>query len=135
MTDAALRREIGITRLRLAIQVARQAGDTSRALRFVLMGAEAIRSEHNLREFLFDQRRLIVRFAEEVTNRLILRDADRVNKHGSVLAHMIGHFAATKTHISCQSMCSGDCARGSKARWSDYQRRKERDAARAALGV
>jgi hypothetical protein len=99
MPDVAQRREIGSTRLRLAIQVARQAGETSRALRFVLLGAEAIRSSENLRTFLVEQRRLSVRFAEDVVNRLILRDATLIEEHGPILAHMIGSLSGNK-HVS-----------------------------------
>lgn len=123
MPDAAQRREIGSSRLRLAIQVAKQAGATSRALRFVLLGAEAIRSEDNLRAFLVEQRRLSVRFAEDVVNRLILRDSSHIEEHGPILAHMIGNLAGTK-HNSSVLQIQRRLQSWLKVRWDDYEKRK-----------
>jgi hypothetical protein len=58
LPDVAIRREIGIKRLRTAIQVCRTAGNNSRALRFIMMGAEAVHSDDNLRQFLIQHRSL-----------------------------------------------------------------------------
>ena len=52
LPDVAQRREIGIQRLRTAIRVCRTAGNNSRALRFIMMGAEAVNGDDNLRQFL-----------------------------------------------------------------------------------
>lgn len=90
LPDVAQRREIGTQRLRTAIRVCRTAGKTSRALRFIMMGAEAIHSDDNLRQFLIAHRSLSVRFAEESVRRLVLRDPDYVENHGPILLQMIG---------------------------------------------
>ena len=90
LPDVAQRREIGIQRLRTAIQVCRAAGNNSRALRFIMMGAEAVHNNENLRQFLIEHRSLSVRFAEDSVRRLILRDPDHVADLGPILLHLIG---------------------------------------------
>lgn len=91
LPDVAQRREIGTQRLRTAIRVCRNAGNNSRALRFIMMGAEAVHSDDNLRQFLIAHRALSVRFAEDSVRRLILRDPDYVESHGPILLQLIGH--------------------------------------------
>jgi hypothetical protein len=91
LPDVAQRREIDTQRLRTAIRVCRNGGNNSRALRFIMMGAEAVHSDDNLRQFLIAHRSLSVRFAEDSVRRLILRDPDYVESHGPILLQMIGH--------------------------------------------
>ena len=55
VVDSVLRREAELQRLRLAIKVCREAGDVARALRFVLIGAEGIKTETALRPALGSQ--------------------------------------------------------------------------------
>lgn len=83
--DPVLRREAELQRLRLAIKVCRDAGDVPRALRFVLMGAEGIKSEGSLRKLLADNPDLAARFAPETAGRLILSDPDHIEDHGPFL--------------------------------------------------
>lgn len=90
LSDVAQRREIGTQRLRTAIRVCRNAGNNSRALRFIMMGAEAVHSDDNLRQFLIAHRSLSVRFAEDSVRRLILRDPNYIESHGPILLQMIG---------------------------------------------
>ena len=85
VTDPVLRREAELQRLRLAIKVCREAQDVSHALRFVLMGAEGIKSERALRELLADNPDLAARFAPETAGRLILSDPDHIESHGPFL--------------------------------------------------
>ena len=89
VTDPVLRREAELQRVRLAIKVCRDAGDVARALRFVLIGAEGIKTETALRRLLVDNPDLATRFAPETTSRLILSDADRIANHGPVLFHKL----------------------------------------------
>ena len=56
-----------------------------------MMGAEAVHSDDNLRQFLIEHRSLSVRFAEDSVRRLILRDPNYVESHGPLLLQMIGH--------------------------------------------
>ena len=83
--DPVLRREAELRRLRLALEFCREAGDIVRALRFVLIGAEGIKTEAALRRLLAENSDLTARFAYETAGRLILSDADRIKDHGSLL--------------------------------------------------
>ena len=89
VTDPVLRREAELQRLRLAIKVCREAGNVVRALRFVLIGAEGVKTETALRRLLANNPDLAVRFAPETARRLILSDADRVEHHGHLLFHKL----------------------------------------------
>ena len=85
VADPVLRREAELQRLRLAIKVCREAGNVARALRFVLVGAEGIRTETALHQLLVDNPDLAARFAPETARRLILSDAGSVRNHGPLL--------------------------------------------------
>lgn len=83
--DPVLRREAELQRLRLAIKVCREAGDVVRALHFVLIGAEGIKTETALRRLLVENPDLAARFAQETAGRLILSDGKHVEDHGPLL--------------------------------------------------
>jgi hypothetical protein len=87
--DPVLRREAELQRLRLAITVCRQAHDVSRALRFVLIGAEGIKTETALRQMLVANPDMAVNYAEETAGRLILSDPEHVEDHGPFLFHKL----------------------------------------------
>ena len=89
VVDPVLRREAELQRVRLAIKVCREAGDVPRALRFVLIGGEGIKTEAALRRLLVENPDLATRFAPETTSRLILSDADQIANHGPVLFHKL----------------------------------------------
>ena len=89
VADPVLRREAELHRLRLAIKVCRDAGNVARALRFVLIGAEGVKTETALRRLLVDNPDLAARFAPETASRLILSDADHVEEHGPLLFHQL----------------------------------------------
>ena len=83
--DPVLRREAELQRLRLAIKVCHEAEDVVRALHFVLIGAEGIRTETALRRLLVENPDLAARFAQETAGRLILSDGKHVKDHGPLL--------------------------------------------------
>ena len=89
VTDPVLRKEAEFQRLRLAIKVCREAGDTARALRFVLIGAEGVKTETAVRQLLSNNPDLAARFAPETARRLILSDADSIAHHGPLLFHKL----------------------------------------------
>ena len=89
VTDPVLRKEAEFQRLRLAIKVCREAGDTARALRFVLIGAEGVKTETVVRQLLSNNPDLAARFAPETARRLILSDADSIAHHGPLLFHKL----------------------------------------------
>lgn len=131
LPDVAQRREIGIQRLHTAIRVCRTAGNNSRALRFILMGAEAVHSDDNLRQFLIAHRSLSVRFAEDSVRRLVLRDPDYVASHGPVLLQMIGHRTGPNNRSSAHELRKRVNA-WFRLRWDTYEEdRAEHEHARA----
>lgn len=89
VTDPVLRREVEVQRLRLAIKVCRDAGDVPRALRFVLIGAEGIKTEAALRDLLVSNPDMAANFAQETAGRLILSDPQHIEEHGSLLFHKL----------------------------------------------
>lgn len=89
IAEPVLRREAELQRLRLAARVCTEAGDPSRALRFLLMSAEGARSEKALKELLLGNPDLAVRFASETTRRLIFSNPDLVDRRGPLLLHRL----------------------------------------------
>ena len=92
--DPVRRREIHDQRLLTAIRVCREAGEASRALRFVLIGAEAVGTSEATRSLLASFPRLTVKYAKETASRLILSDPDHVAEHGPLIFHLIAEDAA-----------------------------------------
>lgn len=100
VTDPVQRREASLTRLRLAISVCRNASNPARALRFVLIGGEGLKTERALCTLLCDNPDLAVRFAPETAGRLILTDPSQVGAHGAFLLHKQAIDAAVGDRIS-----------------------------------
>ncbi|MBG3876431.1 hypothetical protein FVW20_05155 [Desulfovibrio oxamicus] len=98
--EPVLRREAELQRLRLAIKVCREAGDVVRAIRFILIGAEGLRTETALKDILAGNPDLTVRFAYETTRRLILSNPERIEAHGSLLFQRLSVDAERDDAIS-----------------------------------
>lgn len=92
--DPVRRREIQVQRLQVAIRVCRGAQDPARALRFVLIGAEAIKTEGATKTLLSDNPGLTARYARETASRLILGDPDMLSEHGPLLLALRAEDAA-----------------------------------------
>ncbi len=89
VNDAIERREAEVQRLRLALSASRAEGKDSRALRYVLLGAEGIRTDDALRDLLAANPDLAVRFATDTVGRLLLSDPDCRPNHGRLLFHQL----------------------------------------------
>ena len=100
--DPIRRLEIHDQRLLTAIRVCREAGDSARALRFVLIGAEAVRTSEATRSLLASFPRLTARYAKETASRLILSDPDHVADHGPLIFHSLSEDAATGDAIGAR---------------------------------
>jgi len=87
--DPVLRREVELERLRLAMKVSRDAGSIAESLLIVLVGAEALKTDAAIRKMLVDNPDLAASFARDTTSRLILRDAEEIENHGSLLFHFM----------------------------------------------
>lgn len=131
MPDPIRRREVQVQRLQAAIRVCREAEDPSRALRFVLIGAEAIRTEEATLKLLVDNPGLTARYAKDTASRLILGDPNRIEAHGPLLFHMLAEDAARGDAISVREGRRRLNA-WEHARWDDYEeKRKQYDHASA----
>ena len=97
--DPVQRHEIRDQRLLTAIRVCQRAGDTARALRFVLIGAEAMRTTEATRSLLVAFPRLAVRYAKETSSRLILANSNCVHQHGPLILQSLAHDATRKDRI------------------------------------
>ena len=85
ITDPVVRNEVAAQRLRLAIRVCRSAGETAQALRFVLIGADGIKTETAMQELLTSNPDLAVRFASSPVDRMIFRNRDSTGHRGAFL--------------------------------------------------
>ena len=85
--DPIQRREAEVQRLMLAVAASRAAGDPSRALRYVLIGAEGHRKDEALQNLLADNPDLAGRFAGDTVGRLLLSNPDVRPSHGQLLYH------------------------------------------------
>ena len=98
--DPIVRNEVAAQRLRLAIKVCRSAGDTARALRFVLIGADGVKTEAAMRDLLTNNPDLAVRFAPSTVERMIFADPDSAGDHGALLCHRMAVDADRKDAFS-----------------------------------
>lgn len=100
IVDPVLRREAEVSRLRLAINVCRAAGDVPKALRFVLIGAEGIKTEAAIKKLLIENPDLAAAFANETAGRLILADSSQIANYGAILFHKLSVDANRNDAIS-----------------------------------
>ena len=78
----------------------REAKDASHALRFVLIGAEAIKTEEAMLKQLVANPDLTSRYARDTASRLVLGDPGRIAAHGPLLFHLLADDAARGDAIS-----------------------------------
>lgn len=100
IAEPVLRREVELRRLRLAARVCTDAGDPSRALRFILTSAEGARSEKALKELLLSNPDLAVRFAPRAVRDQIFSDPDLLDKRGTFLLRRLVVDADRRDAIS-----------------------------------
>ena len=93
MPDPVLRMETRNQRLTNAIGVCRSAENLERAMRYALIGAEALETNDATRKILADFPDLTARFAGTTGSRLILSDPNLVQKHGPLLLSMLSQEA------------------------------------------
>jgi len=91
--DPVLRLEIRNQRLTNAISACRSAENLERAMRFVLIGAEALETDDATKKILIDFPDLTARFAGTTGSRLILSDPDFAEQHGPLLLRMLSQEA------------------------------------------
>lgn len=125
MPDPIRRREVQVQRLQIAIRVCREAKDPAHALRFLLIGAEAIKTERATLKLLIENPGLTARYAKDTASRLILGDPDRISAHGPLLLHLLAEDAGRGDAISVREGRRRLSAWES-ARWDDYEDQQQR---------
>jgi hypothetical protein len=98
--DPVLRREAQLQRLRIAMKVCREAGDTVDAMMTLLIGAEALKTDAAIRRMLIENPDLAAYFARDTSSRIVLRDPDEIENHGPLLFHLMAADARAGDSIS-----------------------------------
>jgi hypothetical protein len=98
--DPVLRREAQLKRLRTAMKVCREAGDTVEAMLTLLTGAEALKTDAVIRRVLIENPDLTANFARDTSRRIILRDSRQIEHHGPLLFHLMAADARRGDDVS-----------------------------------
>lgn len=89
ITDPILRQQVKIKRLRTGMQVAAEDGSTTGAIRAILVGAEALKTQDAITELVVSNPDLAVEFVRDSTEKLVLQDADYLEHHGAFLFQLM----------------------------------------------
>ena len=100
IVDPVLRREAQLKRLRTAMKVCREAGDTVEAMLTLLTGAEALKNDEIIRRMLIENPNLAANFARDPSRRVVLRDPTQIEHHGPFLFHLMAADARHGEDIS-----------------------------------
>ena len=87
--DPVLRREVQLRRLRQAMSVCRDSGNTVDAVRMLIRGTEAITTDEIIRARLIQNPDLSAACSAERASTMILRDSSQFSHHGTLLFHLI----------------------------------------------
>jgi hypothetical protein len=97
--DPLQRREVQLQRIRTALQAASEQEDVVGALRTILIGAEALKTDAAIREVVRANPDLAAAFMLESASRMILQDAREVEHHGPLLFHRLRENAAANNGV------------------------------------
>jgi len=100
ISDPVLRKEVHLQRLRIAMKVCRESGDTVDAMMTVLIGAEALKTNTVIHRLLIDNPDIAANFARETANRLVLCNPIQVENHGPLLFQLMAVDARQGNSIS-----------------------------------
>ena len=101
--EPVIRQEVRAQRLKLAISVCCDAGESDRALKFVLLGAEALKSEAIMRSLLVQNPRLTAKHAKETGSRLILSNPQQKENQGPLLLNLMSEYAENDKFVAVQA--------------------------------
>lgn len=87
--DPVRRREVQLHRLKLAMRVARLAGQRAEAILVLLRGARALKTDEAVRKMLTDNVDLSARFAQRSLRKTVLQERKHVGLHGRTLCHLM----------------------------------------------
>lgn len=95
--DPVLRRETQLQRLKIAMKVCKETGNTTDAVLTLLAGAGALKTDNAIQEMLIENPDLAANFARDTFGRVILRDSIQIENHGVLLFHLMA-FDARKNN-------------------------------------
>jgi hypothetical protein len=99
IADPLLRREVQLQRIRTAVQAASEQQDLTGALRIMLIGAEALKTDAALRALVIANPDLAAAFMLDSASKMILQDSNEVEHHGPLLFHRLRENAAAKSAV------------------------------------
>jgi hypothetical protein len=97
--DPLLRREVQLQRIRTAVQAANEQQDVAGALRTILIGAEALKTDAAIRQVVRANPDLAAAFMLDSASKMILQDANEIEHHGPLLFHRLRENAASKNAV------------------------------------
>jgi energy-coupling factor transporter ATP-binding protein EcfA2 len=100
--DQIIRREVQRKRLQLAMKVCRSAGEPADAIFTLLVGAEAIKTDHAVDKIIAENPDLSVHFASDTVGRNILYSSKTYESHGRFLSHIVARDAADRDFIAAR---------------------------------
>jgi hypothetical protein len=89
IVDPLRRREVQLQRVKLGVHLANDLGDTAFAVRAVLSGAEAVKTDDAILSLFLGNLDLAASFAEESVRRRVLLDRDQMERHGALIAALM----------------------------------------------
>lgn len=87
--DPIRRREIQLHRLKLAMRVAREAGQTPDVILVLLRGAHALRTDRAVRSILTENIDMAAQFAQLSLRKIVLFAKDNAHLHGKALVNLM----------------------------------------------
>jgi len=101
--DPILRREAGLRRLQVAMQVSTENNDDSSMLRTILVGADAMHSAQAVVDLIVKNPDLAAMFMRDSAARTLLLDAKQISHHGRLLFYMFLGDARAGDEISARA--------------------------------
>jgi hypothetical protein len=98
--DPVLRRQVQLERLKLAMTACREVGTDADAIFTILVGAEAVKSDEAIRSILGQNPDLAAAFARDTIGRIVLRDSQQLENHGTFLFHFLVQDAVRGDRLS-----------------------------------
>ena len=101
--DPMHRREVRLNRIKLGVKLANDREDLPAALRALLSGAEAVKTDDAISNLINSNLDLAAAFAEESATRRVLLDKERIKFHGSLIAELMLQSALKRQSTAVRS--------------------------------
>lgn len=101
--DPMRRREVRLSRIKLGVKLANDREDLPAALRALLSGAEAVKTDDAISNLINSNLDLAAAFAEESATRRVLLDKKRIKFHGSLIAELMLQSALKRQSTAVRS--------------------------------